>query len=69
MLAGLLEPVVSGQVNLINAPRLAQERGLSVTVQRNAVAQGYASLVSATLDTTEGGIALAGTLMRDEPTS
>ncbi len=67
MLAGLLEPVVSGQVNLINAPRLAQERGLSVTVQRNAVAQGYASLVSATLDTTEGGIALAGTLMRDEP--
>mgnify|MGYP001204729911 CR=1 FL=1 len=67
MLAGLLDSVVSGHVNLINAPRLAQERGLSVTAQRNAVAHGYASLVIATLDTTEGGITLAGTSMRNEP--
>jgi D-3-phosphoglycerate dehydrogenase len=31
------------------------------------MAHGYASLVSATLDTTEGGITLAGTSMRNEP--
>ena len=66
VLAGLLGPVTSGQVNLINAPRLAQERGLDVTEQQNAVAQEYSSLVSATVDTTEGRITLAGTSMRNE---
>ena len=66
VLAGLLGPVTSGQVNLINAPRLAQERGLNVTEQQNAVAQEYASIVSATVDTTEGPMTLAGTSMRNE---
>ena len=66
VLAGLLGPVTTGQVNLINAPRLAQERGLSVTEQRNEVAEEYASIVSGTLETTEGVITIAGTSMRDE---
>ena len=66
MLAGLLGPVTTGQVNVINAPRLAQERGLDVTEQLNAVAQEYSSLVSATLNTTEDSITLTGTSMRDE---
>jgi D-3-phosphoglycerate dehydrogenase len=67
VLAGLLGPVTTGQVNLINASRIAQERGLSVTEQRNTAAQEYASLVSATLSTTDGGVTLAGTSMRNEP--
>lgn len=67
VLAGLLGPVTTGQVNLINASRIAQERGLSVTEQRNTAAQEYASLVSATLATTDGGVTLAGTSMRNEP--
>ena len=66
VLAGLLGTVSSEQVNLINAPLLAQRRGLNVTEQRNPAAQEYASLLTATLDTTEGGITLAGTSMRDE---
>lgn len=66
VLAGLLGPVTTGQVNVINAPRLAQERGLNVTEQLNAVAQEYSSLVSATLNTTEDSITLTGTSMRDE---
>ncbi len=66
MLAGLLESVVSGQVNLINAPLLAKERGLRVTEQRSAVSNEYASLVTATLETTEGGLTVVGTSMRDE---
>ena len=66
VLAGLLSPVTTGHVNLINATRLARERGLDVTEQQKAVAQEYTSLVSATVDTTEGGITLAGTSMRDE---
>jgi len=66
VLAGLLGPVTSGQVNLINASRVAQERGLNVTEQQNAVAEEYGSMVSATLETTQGSITLAGTSMRNE---
>ncbi len=66
VLAGLLGPVSSEHVNLINAPLLAQRRGLNVTEQRNSAAQEYASLLTATLDTTDGGVTLAGTSMRDE---
>ncbi len=67
VLAGLLGPVSSEHVNLINAPMLAQQRGLNVTEQRNEVAQEYASILSATLETTGGSISLSGTSMRDEP--
>ena len=67
VLAGVLGPVTTGQVNLINSSRLAQERGLNVTEQRNAVAQEYSSLISATLETTEGSISITGTSMRNEP--
>ncbi|MCH8226100.1 MAG: phosphoglycerate dehydrogenase [Chloroflexi bacterium] len=66
VLAGFLGPVSSEHVNLINAPSLAQQRGLNVTEQRNPAAQEYASLLTATLETTEGGITLAGTSMRGE---
>ncbi len=67
VLAGVLGPVTTGQVNLINASRLAQERGLNVTEQQNAVAQEYSSLISVTLETSEGSVTLTGTSMRNEP--
>ena len=67
VLAGLLAPVSTVQVNLINAPVLARQRGLSITEQHNTVSREYASIVSATLETTEGNITLAGTSMRNEP--
>ncbi len=67
VLAGVLGPVTTGQVNLINASRLAQERGLNVIEKKNAVAQEYSSLISATLETTEGSVTLTGTSMRNEP--
>ena len=67
VLAGLLTPVSTVHVNLINAPVLARERGLSITEQHNTVSREYTSIVSATLETTEGNITLAGTSMRNEP--
>ncbi len=67
VLQGLLEPVNTEQVNLINAPVLARERGLSITEQHNTSAQEYANIVSATVETSEGKITLAGTSMRNEP--
>ena len=67
VLAGLLEPITTGQVNLINAVVLARERGLSITEQHNTTAQVYSSIISATIETSEGKITLAGTSVRNEP--
>ena len=67
VLAGLLEPITTSQVNLINAPVLARERGLNITEQHNTSVQEYSSIVSATIETSEGKITLAGTSLRNEP--
>ena len=72
VLAGLLGPVSTVNVNLINAPMLARERGWSVTEQSNRVSKEYASLISATLQTAapsgspNGSLTLAATSMRSE---
>jgi len=66
VLAGLLGPVTGEHVNLINAPFLAQQRGLSLTEQSNEASAEYVSMITATLDTTGGPITVAGTSMRDE---
>ncbi len=67
VLAGLLLPVTSEPVNLINAPVLAQRRGLRVTEQKHSEAPEYASLLTVTLTTTSGEVTLAGTSLRNEP--
>jgi D-3-phosphoglycerate dehydrogenase len=54
-------------VNLINAPVLARDRGLDITEQHNTSAPEYSSIVSATIETSEGKITLAGTSLRNEP--
>ena len=66
VLTGLLAPVTTERVNLINAPLLAQERGLKVTERMSSGAQEYGNLITVGLETAGGGIAIAGTSMRDE---
>ena len=66
VLVGLLAPVSDERVNLINAPLMAQQRGLKVTERKSAAVQEYGNLISVTLETTTGGTTLAGTSMRDE---
>ena len=67
VLEGLLTPVISEHVNLINAPFLAQRRGLSITEEKSSEAVEYASLITVTLNTTREGVSLAGTALRDGP--
>jgi D-3-phosphoglycerate dehydrogenase / 2-oxoglutarate reductase len=67
VLAGLLTPVSSEHVNLINAPLLAQQRRLSITEQKNSEASEYANLITVTLKTTGDHITLAGTSLREQP--
>lgn len=66
VLAGLLGPVSTVNVNLINAPVLARERGWNVTEQSNRTSREYASLISATLQTSNGSLSLSATSMRNE---
>ena len=66
VLTGLLAPVSSERVNLINAPVMAQQRGLKVTEEKSVTVPEYGNLVTVTLDTTSFGVTLAGTSMRNE---
>ena len=66
VVTGLLAPVSSERVNLINAPLLAQQRGLKISEQKSVAAPEYGNLVTVTLETTAGGITLGGTSMRNE---
>ncbi len=66
-LVGLLGPVSGEAVNVINAPVLAQQRGLQITEQTSSDSREYASLITATLHTTGDDITVAGTSLRDEP--
>ncbi len=66
VIEGLLSPVSSHRINLINAPLVAQERGLKVSERTSAAAQEYGNLITVTLDTANGGTTLGGTSMRNE---
>lgn len=67
VLEGLLTPVISEQVNFINAPFLAQRRGLSITEQKSSESSEYASLITVSLKTTNEDVVLTGTSLRDGP--
>ena len=67
VLEGLLSPVISEQVNVINAPVLAQRRGLSITEQKSSESSEYPSLITVTLHTNREGVTLAGASLRDGP--
>ncbi len=67
VLEGLLSPILEG-VNLINAPYLAEERGIKVTVTQSKDSQNYASLVTLELATTKERHTLSGTLdIKNQP--
>ena len=67
VLEGLLSPVIDEQVNVINAPLLAQRRGLSITEQKSSQSAEYASMITVTLHTTKEGVSVSGTSLRDGP--
>ena len=48
---GLLRPVLGDEVNLVNAPVLAKERGITIDVTTNEDAQDFTNLVEVSLTT------------------
>src|SRR5205814_8422205 len=68
VLAGLLDPVMTGPVNLVNAQLVAEERGVAVEVVREAEASGYQSVLEVATETAGGGRkVIAGTVFDGQP--
>ena len=45
LLKGMLAPILSDAVNYVNAPRLAEERGITVTQTRHPAAEDYSNVI------------------------
>ena len=61
-LKGLLTPILKDDVNFINAPHIAADRGIKVIESKSNTAQDFASLVKLTVKTLEGKNIISGTI-------
>jgi D-3-phosphoglycerate dehydrogenase len=61
LLKGLLEPMLHG-VTYVNAPLLAEQRGIKVTESKTPINEDYASLIRVTVKTDKGAHSVSGTL-------
>ena len=67
VLTGLLDPVMTGPVNLVNAHLAARERGVSVSIVHDEETSGYKSLLTVATRTDEGRKVIAGTVFDGRP--
>ncbi len=65
--AGVLRPILSGSVSIINARAVARDRGIEIIESRSTRARHYTSLVSIKLHTSDGERWAEGTVF--EPNS
>jgi D-3-phosphoglycerate dehydrogenase len=64
-LKGVFEPL-EWQVNAVNAPQVAEERGIDVTESKSRQAQDFQSFVSVTVSDGEDSLTVSGTLFAGE---
>lgn len=62
MLKGLLTPILKHDVNFVNAPHIAADRGIEVVESKRASSKDFASLVKLTVKTLEGENIVSGTI-------
>ncbi|MGM0428307.1 MAG: phosphoglycerate dehydrogenase [Thermodesulfobacteriota bacterium] len=68
MLKGLLTPILKYDVNFVNAPYIAADRGIKVVESKSKTSEDFASLVKLTVKTLEGEHIVSGTIFgRDLP--
>jgi D-3-phosphoglycerate dehydrogenase len=67
VLAGLLDPVTAGPVNLVNAHLVARERGVDVAIHRTESTGAYKSVLTVCTQTAEGRKLIAGTVFDGQP--
>jgi D-3-phosphoglycerate dehydrogenase len=61
-LKGLFTPILQDAVNFVNAPLIAEERGIRVVESKSSRSADFTNLVRMTVKTTEGENMLAGTV-------
>ena len=67
-LKGFLSPILDVEINLINAPHLARERGLKWKEIKTSQAEDFTSLISLRADSGKSRLSIAGTLLaRNNP--
>ncbi|MBL7171937.1 MAG: phosphoglycerate dehydrogenase [Desulfobacteraceae bacterium] len=62
MLKGLLTPILKYDVNFVNAPYIAADRGIKVIESKTTTSDDFASLVRLTVKTLEGENTVSGTI-------
>ncbi len=62
LLKGLLTPILDENVNFINAPVIAKERGIKVIESKSSEVKDYTSMISLTIKTTREESFAAGTI-------
>jgi len=68
VIKGLLFPILREEVNFVNAPILAEERGIKVTESKSKTSEDFTSLLTVTVKTANGTNTLAGTIFgKKEP--
>jgi D-3-phosphoglycerate dehydrogenase len=63
LLKGLLEPILEREVNFVNAPLIAEERGIKVTESKVSKVEDFANLIIVQAVTEKGENLVAGTLL------
>jgi D-3-phosphoglycerate dehydrogenase len=68
LLKGLLDPILEEKVNYVNAPILAQERGIRVVESKSRQSEDYTTLLTVQVQTERSRNTIAGTLFgKNEP--
>jgi len=62
MLKGLLTPILKDEVNFVNAPLIATERGIKVVESKIKTAEDYSNLITITVRTSAGKNIVSGTI-------
>jgi len=62
LLKGMLTPILKYDVNFVNAPYIAKERGIEVVESKSTRSEDFASLVKVTAKSLEGQNIVSGTI-------
>ncbi len=62
MLKGLLTPILKDDVNFVNAPFIASERGIKVVESKTSTSEDFASLIMVKVKSMEGENIVSGTI-------
>lgn len=64
VMKGILQPVLDDEVNMVNAPILAKQRGIQISEKKNAAAVDYTNRITVKVQAGKDVRTVAGTLFR-----